>query len=187
MLSGRIAEARRLYTQIADYGPPVHARHWAVLAVKAQALAHLGENDQAVDAIQQALRLSPDNGQLAIEAAVVYVVIGDRGSALFHARRAAEHQIDPNWFALPFFDPLRNDSAFQLLAARGHLTDRVQNHGDARVDDGLEICTFTEDQLGTQGPARRVCDADLKFVRNKTWSLGGVPERDLELIRQGKL
>ena len=57
--------------------------------VRAQALAHLGETDQALEAVQQALRLNPDNSLLAYGAAVVYVVIGDRRSALFHARRAA--------------------------------------------------------------------------------------------------
>jgi len=85
--------------------------------VRAQALAHLGRTDQALEAIQQALRLSPDNGQLAYEAAVVYAVVGDRGSALFHARRAAAKRVDPNWFALPFFDALRGDPAFQRLTA----------------------------------------------------------------------
>ncbi len=50
-----------------------------------------------------------------MEAAVVYVVIGDRGSALYHARQAAAQKVDANWFALPFFDPLRNEPAFQAL------------------------------------------------------------------------
>jgi tetratricopeptide (TPR) repeat protein len=116
-LLGRTAEAHRLYTSIAEAtSRPSAANDWHLSAVRAQALAHLGETDGALDAIQQALRLSPDNGQLAYEAAVVYVVIGDRGSALFHARRAAAHNVDPNWFALPFFDPLRGEPTFQLLA-----------------------------------------------------------------------
>ena len=117
-LLGRSAEARRLYAQIAETTAGRSAPVWEVLTVRAQALAHLGETDQALDAIQQALRLSPDNGLLAYEAAVVYTVIGDRGSALFHARRAAEINFDPNWFALPFFDPLRSDPAFQRLITR---------------------------------------------------------------------
>ena len=113
-LLGRTAEARRLYARIAE--ATSSPSDWHLSSVRAQALAHLGETDGALDAIQQALRLSPDNGQLAYEAAVVYVVIGDRGSALFHARRAAAHNVDPNWFALPFFDPLRGEPTFQLLA-----------------------------------------------------------------------
>ncbi|HEX6864842.1 MAG TPA: tetratricopeptide repeat protein, partial [Thermoanaerobaculia bacterium] len=112
-LLGRTAEARRLYTRIAESGAVSSAPgDWHLFSIRAQALAHLGRTDQALEAIQQALRLSPDNGLLAYEAAVVYGVIGDRGSALFHARRAAEHKVDPNWFALPFFDSLRKDPGF---------------------------------------------------------------------------
>ncbi|MFL6196573.1 MAG: protein kinase domain-containing protein [Thermoanaerobaculia bacterium] len=119
-LLGRTAEAHQTYARLAEATAlPSTASDFHLSAVRAQALAHLGQTDQALEAIQQALRLSPDNGQLAYEAAVVYVVIGDRGSALFHARRAAAQNVDPNWFALPFFDPLRNDPAFRRLAARG--------------------------------------------------------------------
>ncbi|HEV7505634.1 MAG TPA: protein kinase [Thermoanaerobaculia bacterium] len=117
-LLGRTVEARRLYARIAQTTAGRSASGWDVLGVQAQALAHLGETDQALDAIQQALRLNPDNGLLAYEAAVVYVIIGDRSSALFHTRRAVAQNVGPNWFALPFFDPLRNDPAFQRLATR---------------------------------------------------------------------
>jgi tetratricopeptide (TPR) repeat protein len=112
-LLGRTAEARRLYARIVEGTvSPFAASNPHLSSVRAQALAHLGKTDQALEAIQQALRLSPDDGLLAYEAAVVYVVIGDRGSALFHARRAAAQNVDPNWFALPFFDPLRSEPTF---------------------------------------------------------------------------
>ncbi len=116
-LLGRTDEARRLYAHLADLASHrATAGDWHILSIEAQALAHLGETEKALEAIQQALRLSPDNGQLAYEAAVVYVLVGDRGSALFHARRAAAQKVDANWFALPFFDPLRNEPAFQALS-----------------------------------------------------------------------
>ena len=85
---------------------------------KLQAWAHLGETEKAIETIQMALRLTPDNAQLAFEASVVYVVIGDRGSALFHARRAAEAGLDPRWFAFSWFDPLRSDPAFPSSAVK---------------------------------------------------------------------
>ncbi len=116
-LLGRTTEAQELYAGLAESTSRSSTpSDWRLSSVRAQALAHLGQTDQALEAIQQALRLSPDNGQLAYEAAVVYVVIGDLGSALFHARRAATKNVDPNWFALPFFDPLRGVPAFKLLA-----------------------------------------------------------------------
>ncbi|MFY9821465.1 MAG: tetratricopeptide repeat protein, partial [Thermoanaerobaculia bacterium] len=114
-LLGRTAEARRLYARLAARNAA--PGDWHALSVQAQALAHLGEAEKALEAIQQALRLSPDNSQLAYEAAVVYVLVGDRASALFQARKAAAQKVDANWFALPFFDPLRNEPAFQALTA----------------------------------------------------------------------
>ncbi|HET9227181.1 MAG TPA: tetratricopeptide repeat protein, partial [Thermoanaerobaculia bacterium] len=119
-LLGRAEEAQRLYAGIAEAtsGPSAPGGDWHLSSVRAQALAHLGRTDEALAAIQRALRLSPENGQLAYEAAVVYAVIGDRGSALYHARRAAAQNVDPNWFALPFFDPLRGEPDFPRLATR---------------------------------------------------------------------
>jgi len=118
-LLGRTAEAHQIYARIAEAtSHRSTSSDFHLSSVRAQALAHLGKTDQALEAIQQALSLSPDNGQVAYEAAVVYAVIGDRGSALFHARRAAAQNVNPNWFALPFFDPLRSDPAFQRLATR---------------------------------------------------------------------
>jgi tetratricopeptide (TPR) repeat protein len=115
-LLGRPVEARGLYAGIARSASlRATPGDWNMLAVQAQAFAHLGENEKSIAAIQQALRLTPNNGLLSMEAAVVYVLIGDRGSALYHARQAAAQKVDANWFALPFFDPLRNEPAFQAL------------------------------------------------------------------------
>jgi tetratricopeptide (TPR) repeat protein/predicted Ser/Thr protein kinase len=117
LLSGRPEEARRLYVRIAASAERLATPgNWRLLGVKAQALAHLGKTVEAVEAIQQALRLTPDNAQLAYEAAVVYVLLGDRGSALFQARQAASRGVDASWFALPFFDPLRGDPDFPRAA-----------------------------------------------------------------------
>jgi eukaryotic-like serine/threonine-protein kinase len=116
-LLGRPAEARRLYASIAETASRrATPGDWSMLAIQAQALAHLGETEKALETIQQALRLTPDNGQLAYEAALVYTLVGDRGSALLLARQAAARKVDPHWFTLPFFDPLRNEPAFQALS-----------------------------------------------------------------------
>ncbi len=112
-LLGREKEARDLYRGLlASTQREATLGNWPMLSIQAQARAHLGQTDPAIETIQKALRLTPDNAQLAFEAAVVYVVIGDRGSALFHARRAEAQGLDPRWFAFSWFDPLRSDPTF---------------------------------------------------------------------------
>jgi len=117
LLQGREAEARALYAGIVAEAERANRDDWENLGIKAQALAHLGEPTRAVEAIQQALRLTPDNAQLAYEAAVVYTLVGDQNSALVLAQRAAAGGVGAYWFALPFFDVLRAKPAFQALAS----------------------------------------------------------------------
>jgi len=117
ILNGQEAEARALYSRvIGTVDRMATPGDWRLLGIKAQALAHLGEAGKAVEVIQQALRLTPNNAQLAYEAAVVFVLVGDRGSALFHARQAASRGMDAYWFDLPFFDPLRDEPDFQAFS-----------------------------------------------------------------------
>lgn len=117
VLLGRESEARNLYRGLlASAAPEPTLDQWPLFSIRAQAWAHLGEAEKAIETLQRALRLTPDNAQLAFEAAVVYAVIGDRSSALFHARRAAAAGLDPHWFAFSWFDPLRSDPAFPARA-----------------------------------------------------------------------
>ena len=88
--------------------------------MRAQAFAHLGERRQAVAAVQEALRLAPQNGQAAFEASLVYALVGDRTAALVNAGRARELGFEaPAWFRLPWFRPLLDDPGFQALAGPG--------------------------------------------------------------------
>ncbi len=82
------------------------------LTVKAQALAHLGRNREAVGAVLEALRLAPNNPQTAYEASLVYALIGERESALLHAEKALQSGLDPRWYTFPWFDPLRDAPDF---------------------------------------------------------------------------
>jgi serine/threonine-protein kinase len=120
-LAGRRDEASALYARVIelvaqDPAPGV----WQTLSVKAQALAHLGRAPEAAAAVQRATAAAPDDPQLAYEAALVYALIGDRASALANAGRAVSGGYDRRWFALPFFDSLRDTPAWRkLLAAAG--------------------------------------------------------------------
>ena len=109
-LQGRREEAEVLYRRVLSLleeapeslpGPP-----WQRLTVKAQALAHLGRAVAAAEAVRQALRLAPDEPQLAYEAALVYALIGERSSAIANGRRALELGVAAGRFDLPWFEGL---------------------------------------------------------------------------------
>ena len=117
-LQGRRAEAGKLCRQVlalSDVEPA--GEEWQRLTVRAQALAHLGDRQAAVAAVQEALRLAPQNGQAAYEAALVYALVGDRTAALVNAGRARELGFNaPAWFRLPWFNTLRSEPGFRAVA-----------------------------------------------------------------------
>ena len=116
LLLGRKAEAEELYRKVlALIEADPAATDPQLLTNKAQALAHLGEGRQAVAALQEALRLAPDEGLVAYEAAVVYALLGEEASALVNAERAVRQGIGERWFSLPWFDALEKRSDFQEL------------------------------------------------------------------------
>lgn len=105
-LRARPAEAASLYQRVVELveADPQPA---PLASVKAQALAHLGRRDEAVAALQEALRRRPDHPWTLYEAALVFTLIGDDASAGWHARRALELGIEPRWLELPFFKTVR--------------------------------------------------------------------------------
>ncbi len=106
LLVGRRKEASALYHQVLnqiDRDPQPQK----LLTVRAQALAHLDRDPEAVAAVQEALRLDPESPYRAYEASLVYVLVGDEVSALLNAQRALDRGFNPRWFAFPWFDPLR--------------------------------------------------------------------------------
>jgi Flp pilus assembly protein TadD len=88
-----------------------------LLTVKAQALAHLGRGREAVAAVQQALRLAPNDAPVAYEASLVYAVLSEDDSALANAERALALGYGTRWFSFPWFETLRRDPEFQRLLA----------------------------------------------------------------------
>ena len=104
-LGGRKGEAEILYRKVLDLADRDPApTFWQTRTIRAQALAHLGRRDDAVAAVQLALRDAPDNPQVAYEASLVHALVGDAASARVHAARAREAGYDRRWFSFPWFE-----------------------------------------------------------------------------------
>ncbi len=118
LLMRRIEEAEALYRQALELiETDPGAASPQSLTVKAQALAHLGRGREAVAAVQQAMRLAPNDAPVAYEASLVYAVLRENTSALANAEKALALGYGARWFSLPWFETLRRDPEFQRLLA----------------------------------------------------------------------
>jgi tetratricopeptide (TPR) repeat protein len=115
---GKDAEARSLYQQVlkrleaneaAAALPPLDRM------AKAQCLAHLGRYREAVELTQRTLQRNPEDPQVIYTASLVYALVGDRASALVNAKIALDKGVQPRWFTLAAFGPLRSDPELQAL------------------------------------------------------------------------
>lgn len=88
-------------------------------SVRAQALAHLGERRRAVAAVQNARRLAPENPNVALEAAIVFHLVGDRYSALAAVEQALAAGLEPRWLELPWLRELAQDPELAPRLSRG--------------------------------------------------------------------
>jgi tetratricopeptide (TPR) repeat protein/tRNA A-37 threonylcarbamoyl transferase component Bud32 len=119
LLMGRRAEAEALYRKVlALIAQDGNAAGTQFLTVKAQALAHLGRGLEAVTALREALRLAPESGAPAFEAAVVYALLGEETSAIASSETALRNGCGASWFSLPWFNGLRANPQFQQVLAR---------------------------------------------------------------------
>jgi len=115
-LLGRHREATDKYAEVvAAISGDASATDPQYRSALAQALAHLGRGPEAVEAIQEALRLAPKDSQVAYEAALVYALLGEESSALTNARRALALGYEPRWFGFPWFTALRARPDFRAL------------------------------------------------------------------------
>ncbi len=105
-LAGDSAAGTRLYSQLLRATDAASADP-EIVGSRAQALAHLGRNQEAVAAAQEEIRRVPDDPFAAFSAALVYAVVGERNSCVGQARRALQLGLNPRWLDLPWFDSLR--------------------------------------------------------------------------------
>ncbi len=108
LLRGDPQGATPLYEKVvALAGDDPAAANWQLATARAQALAHLGRQREAVEALQPVLVTASENAQALEEVALVYVLVGDNASALVNAERALARGVEPVWFDMPWFAPLK--------------------------------------------------------------------------------
>lgn len=102
-LSGEHEVARRHYSEVLALLEHEPAQGGQFFAGKAQALMHLGAEEEAVINIQQALRMSPDSIETRYIAALIFTLLGEPISASVHRKHALAGGLSERWFQLPWF------------------------------------------------------------------------------------
>ncbi|XOV80991.1 MAG: protein kinase [Aestuariibacter sp.] len=102
--SGDVARAQELYSDVLAI--QVEQNDTDALLLKAQALVHLGQHQEAIAAINQAEKNAADNIEVLYTAALIYTQVGELVSAAVHVQDAMSQGIGPLWFNIPWFTPM---------------------------------------------------------------------------------
>ena len=109
---GQGESARTLYLKILQR---VDSQDAASLAIAAQANAHLGSYQLAIEQVNQAKKLTPENGESAFNAAIVYALASENLSAVSQVKEARKLGISAIWFTLPWFEGLCGQQNFDKM------------------------------------------------------------------------
>ncbi|WP_019026375.1 serine/threonine-protein kinase [Colwellia piezophila] len=93
----------------------------------AQAYSQLNQANLAIDAINKALALAPENGEVSYASAIVYSLLKEEASAIFYAKKALKNNVGIVWFNLPWFNSLCAENEFQQLMEKNANVERCSN------------------------------------------------------------
>lgn len=102
-LLGHDELAREWYTRAIEAQPDDRPLLAGELEIKAQALAQLGLTNEALAAVQEALRLDHGSPYVLYAAALVTSIAGQLDAATTHRQEALAAGFNPRWFDLPWF------------------------------------------------------------------------------------
>jgi serine/threonine-protein kinase len=110
---GDVSSAKILYQKVIESpGNKKQQRYWLDLS---QAYLHLNSPNLAIDALNKAEKIAPNNGEVAYTAALIYSVLNEKKSATFEVNKALSNNVGAVWFNLPWFDGLCAELKFQQL------------------------------------------------------------------------
>ncbi len=113
---GRVQSSNFNYQKVIDAPADNNKyRYWLDIA---QAQLQLNQQNLAIEALNKAKVLAPDNGEVAYTSALVYSVLGERVSAIFEVNKALANKVGSVWFNLPWFDSLCDDKEFDVLMVK---------------------------------------------------------------------
>jgi serine/threonine protein kinase len=88
----------------------------------AQANAHLGRKNEALQTLSKFEKLDPQNPETFYTAAIVHTLLDSKASALFNIKNSLDNGIDKAWFKFSWFDKLCNENEFtSLIKSKGDM------------------------------------------------------------------
>ena len=122
LLSGNTKQAKHFYQQIVSM--LAGQETFLLWLDKAQAYAHLHEHKLALQALNNANKLSPNRMEYSYSAALVYALAGEKKSALIQVEEAIKAGYGAIWFNFAWFSSLCEDISFNTrlknLGRRSH-------------------------------------------------------------------
>ncbi len=124
LAQGQEEEARTLYARVlatltahAETAPLTPIEQ----TVTAQCLVHLGNRREAVAKALEAVQASPEEAEVAYQAALVLAVAGETSSALALGKKSLALGMGPRWFSIPAFAGLKaaDPELAQMVAKKG--------------------------------------------------------------------
>jgi serine/threonine-protein kinase len=112
---GDLEGAQRLYLTLAVKFAALPTPDIRTRLLHAQCLARLGQRNGAFRLADEALKQTPEEVQALNLAAQLYALLGKRSAAIFYTELALEKGLSRQWFTIPEFRSLKEDSAFRKL------------------------------------------------------------------------
>ena len=135
-LQGNIPASKDLYEKIISI-TEVRPKDETALRNLAQSYAHLRRFSEALGALEELEKVDAQNIETFYTAALVHTLAENTRSALFNVEKSLTSGLSSVWFRVSWFDPLCEESFFQVLMEKHGEPDRCA----LRVTQSADITT----------------------------------------------